>query len=73
MHRDSGRARDPGAGPSWVVAMPGHASPEMLFSVCARYIPNRPWRGGGALMRRMGGTETVTNPGRPSTRSAALA
>ena len=27
--------------PWWVPAMLGHASPEMLFSVYARFIPNR--------------------------------
>jgi hypothetical protein len=32
----------------------------MLFSVYARYIPNRTRRDGSALMHRMEGTETVT-------------
>ncbi len=40
--------------------MLGHASPEMLFSVYARYIPNRTRRDGSALMHRMEGVETVT-------------
>jgi hypothetical protein len=33
--------------------MLGHASPEMLFSVYARYIPNRTRRDGSALLSRM--------------------
>ena len=40
--------------------MLGHASPEMLFRVYARYIPNRPRRDGSALLQRMVGAETVT-------------
>ena len=34
----------------------------MLFSVYARYIPNRTRRDGSALMHRMEGTETITKP-----------
>jgi hypothetical protein len=41
--------------------MLGHASPEMLFSVYARYIPNRTRRDGSALLHRMG-TEKVMKP-----------
>ncbi len=33
--------------------MLGHTSPEMLFSVYARYIPNRTRRDGSALLSRM--------------------
>jgi integrase len=51
-----------GESPSWVAAMLGHASPEMLFRVYARYIPNRTRRDGGALLHRMAGTEMVTKP-----------
>ena len=39
--------------------MLGHASPEMLFRVYARYIPNRTRRDGSAFLHRMAGTETV--------------
>ena len=42
--------------------MLGHASPEMLFRVYARYIPNRTRRDGSALLQRMAGTEMVTKP-----------
>ena len=42
--------------------MLGHASPEMLFSVYARYIPNRTRRDGSALMHRMEGTGPVAKP-----------
>ena len=55
-------AVDLGEAPSWVSAMFGHASPEMLFSVYTRYIPNRTRRDGSALMSRMEGTKTVTKP-----------
>ena len=51
-----------GEAPSWVAAMLGHGSPEMLFNVYVRYIPNRTRRDGSALMHRMGGAETVTKP-----------
>ena len=44
----------------WVAAMLGHASPEMLFRVYARYIPNRTRRDGSALLQRMVWAETVT-------------
>jgi len=37
--------------------MLGHASPEMLFSVYARFIPNRTRRDGSALVSRMDGAE----------------
>jgi hypothetical protein len=30
-----------GEAPSWVAAMLGHTTPEMLFSVYARFTPNR--------------------------------
>ena len=42
-----------GEAPSWVAAMLGHASPEMLFSVYARYIPKRARRDGSAFVSRM--------------------
>lgn len=42
-----------GEDPSWVAATLGHTSPEMLFSVYARYIPNRTRRDGSALLSRM--------------------
>jgi integrase len=46
--------------PSWVSAMLGHASPEIRFSVYARYIPNRTRRDGSALLQRMGGTARLS-------------
>ncbi|MDO8478976.1 MAG: hypothetical protein Q7W02_22840 [Candidatus Rokubacteria bacterium] len=42
--------------------MLGHASPQMPFSVYARYIPNRTRRDGSAPVRGMEGMETSTNP-----------
>ena len=61
-HTFASNALAAGEAPSWVAAMLGHASPEMLFSVYARYIPNRTRRDGSALMHRMEGTEPVTHP-----------
>ncbi len=40
-HTFASNALAAGKAPSWVAAMLGHASPEMLFRVYARYIPNR--------------------------------
>jgi len=62
-HTFASNALAAGESPSWMAAMLGHASPEMLFSVCARYIPNRTRRDGSALLHRMEGTETVTKAG----------
>jgi len=39
--------------PSWISAMLGHTTPEMLFRVYARFIPNRTRRDGSALLARM--------------------
>ena len=61
-HTFASNALAAGEAPSWVAAMLGHASPEMLFTVYARYIPNRTRRDGSALMHRMEGTETGTKP-----------
>ena len=60
-HSFASNAWAAGEAPSWVVAMLGHASPEMLFTVSARYIPNRTRRDGGALLGRMAGAGDGTN------------
>jgi integrase len=52
-HTFASNALAAGEAPSWVAAMLLHASPEMLFSVYARYIPNRTRRDGSALLNRM--------------------
>jgi integrase len=52
-HTFASNALAAGEAPSWVAAMLGHASPELLFSVYARYIPNRTRRDGSALLNRM--------------------
>ena len=52
-HTFASNALAAGEAPSWVAAMLGHTSPEMLFSVYARYIPNRTRRDGSALLSRM--------------------
>jgi integrase len=54
-HTFASNALAAGEAPSWVAAMLGHASPEMLFSVYARFIPNRTRRDGSALVNRMDG------------------
>jgi integrase len=61
-HTFASNALAAGESPSWVAAMLGHASPEMLFRVYPRYIPNRTRRDGSALLHRMSGTETATKP-----------
>lgn len=52
-HTFASNALAAGEAPSWVAAMLGHTSPEMLFSVYARFIPNRTRRDGSALLSRM--------------------
>ena len=52
-HTFASNALAAGEAPSWVAAMLGHTSPEMLFSVYARFIPNRTRRDGRALLSRM--------------------
>jgi len=52
-HTFASNALAAGEAPSWGAAMLGHASPEMLFSVYARFIPNRTRRDGSALVSRM--------------------
>jgi len=54
-HTFASNALAAGEAPSWVAAMLDHASPEMLFSVYARFIPNRTRRDGSALVNRMDG------------------
>ena len=52
-HTFASNALAAGESPSWVAAMLGHTTPEMLFTVYARYIPNRTRRDGSALAERM--------------------
>src|SRR5207247_1980274 len=52
-HSFASNALEAGEPPSWVAAMLGHATPEMLFQVYARFIPNRTRRDGAALLARM--------------------
>ena len=61
-HSFASNALAAGEPPSWVAAMLGHTTPEMLFSVYARYIPNRTRRDGSALLARM----TSDHPIEPS-------
>jgi integrase len=52
-HTFASNALAAGEAPSWVAAMLGHTTPEMLFTVYARYVPNRTRRDGTALLGRM--------------------
>jgi integrase len=52
-HTFASNALAAGEAPSWVAQMLGHTTPEMLFTVYARYIPNRTRRDGSALLGRM--------------------
>jgi integrase len=52
-HTFASNALAAGEAPSWVAAMLGHTTPEMLFQVYARFIPNRTRRDGSALAGRM--------------------
>jgi integrase len=62
-HTFASNALAAGEAPSWVAAQLGHATPEMLFTVYARFIPNRTRRDGSALLARMtaevGGTGEI--------------
>ena len=53
-HTFASNALAAGEAPSWVAQMLGHTTPEMLFTVYARYIPNRTRRDGSAFASRMG-------------------
>src|SRR5262245_5152519 len=61
-HSFASNALAAGEPPSWVATMLGHATPEMLFSVYARYIPNRTRRAGSALLARMISTRNEPEP-----------
>src|SRR5881397_1247824 len=52
-HTFASNALAAGEAPSWVAAQLGHTTPEMLFTVYARFIPNRTRRDGSALLARM--------------------
>jgi integrase len=57
-HTFASNALAAGETPPWVSGMLGHTTPEMLFRVYARFIPNRTRHDGSALAERM------TSPGR---------
>lgn len=54
-HTFASNALAAGENPSWISAMLGHRSAEMLFSVYARYVPNHTRRDGSAMLARMAG------------------
>jgi integrase len=64
-HSFASNALTAGEPPSWVAAMLGHTTPEMLFSVYARYIPNRTRRDGSALLARMVSSQPNEPPRTP--------
>ncbi len=59
-HSFASNALAAGEAPPWVSRMLGHASPEMLFRVYARFIPNKTRRDGSAFLARM--VEDVGEP-----------
>lgn len=56
-HSFASNALSAGEAPSWVSAMLGHKSPEILFAVYSRFIPNKTRRDGSAFAARMVGEE----------------
>ena len=54
-HTFASNALAAGEAPSWVAAMLGHASPEMLFSGLRAVHSHRTRRDGSALVNRMDG------------------
>jgi len=68
-HTFASNALAAGENPTWVSAMLGHKSAEMLFEVYARWIPNRTRRDGSAMLARMIGD---TGEIRADVRSAGL-
>ncbi len=52
-HTFASNALAAGEAASWVAVTLGHTSPEMLFRVYARFIPNRPRHDGSTLLSRM--------------------
>ena len=61
-HTFASNALAAGESPTWVARMLGHATPEMLFKVYARFIPNLTRRDGSALVARMGPKEARRTP-----------
>jgi len=61
-HTFASNALAAGESPTWVARMLGHATPEMLFKVYARFIPNLTRRDGSALAARMGPKESRRTP-----------
>ncbi len=62
-HTFASNALSAGEAPSWVAQMMGHTTPEMLFTVYARFIPNRTRRDGSAFANRMSGRASVDDQG----------
>ena len=56
-HSFASNALAAGEAPSWVSAMLGHTTPEILFKVYSRYIPNKTRQDGSAFASRMEGKE----------------
>jgi integrase len=71
-HSFASNALAAGEAPSWVAAMLGHTTPEMLFTVYARWIPNRTRRDGSALAARMAGGGTASGSGLGERRGQAF-
>ncbi len=59
-HSFASNALAAGEAPPWVGHMLGHTSPEVVFTVYARFIPNKTRRDGSAFLARM--VEDVGQP-----------
>jgi integrase len=67
-HTFASNALAAGEAPSWVAAMLGQTTPEMLFQVYARFIPNRTRRDGSALAGRDHTAHSAARPPRAHSR-----
>ncbi len=66
-HSFASNALAAGEAPPWVSRMLGHTSPEMLFTVYARFIPNKTRRDGSAFLARM-----VEDVGQPTSQNPVV-
>lgn len=61
-HTFASNALAAGEAPTWIAQMLGHKTPEMLFEVYARHIPNRTRRDGTAFAAEMAAAATSDTP-----------
>jgi integrase len=71
-HSFASNALAGGESPSWVAAMLGHTTPEMLFTTYARFIPNRTRKDGSAFAAYMASGSSGWPPSTPAGRTGDL-